>query len=102
MNVGQKRSEANSSGRYRESTSLQDCGCSIIRSGTLLHCTAAKDFLGNGRVRGPRGDRLGVGNPPRARTRYPLPVVSATLVARMPPRGFWTNGESIKRPLCEE
>lgn len=60
----------------------------------------AKDFLGNSRVLGPRGDRLEVWNPPRACTRYPLPVVSATLVVGAP-RGI-LNGESIKYPLCEE
>lgn len=60
----------------------------------------AKDFLGNAaRVVGPRGDRLGVRNPPRACTRYPLPVVSATLVVGSP-LGI-LNGESIKYPLCE-
>lgn len=94
-----------SSERYGESASLQDRGCSIIRSGTLppLH-RVAKDFLGNGEESaGPRGDRLGVGNPPRACTRYSLPVVSATLVAKTPPRGFWTKRwKCIKRSLCEE
>lgn len=68
--------------------------------GTSLCATVAKDFLGNSRVLGPRGDRLGVWNPPRACTRYPLPVVSATLVVGAP-RGI-LNGESIKYPLCEE
>lgn len=60
----------------------------------------ARDFLGNSWILGPRGDRLGVWNPPRACTRYPLPVVSATLVVGTP-RGI-LNGESIKYPLCQE
>jgi len=73
----------------------------IVRSGTPLHCTAAKDFLGNGRVRrGLVAIALGLGTRPERARDIQLPVVSATLVAGTPPQGFWTNGKNIISVLC--
>lgn len=72
---------------------VNQCHCNVaairLSGWQIVPYTVAKDFLGNSRVLGSRSDHLGVRNPPRACTRYSLPVVSTTLVVRTP-RGFGT------------
>jgi len=64
--------------------------------GRFDYRTTARDFLGNDRVR-VQNDLLQARNPPRARTRCPLPVASALLVVGSPWISMTRRSKSVLR-----